>query len=43
MVAIVASHPTHATMSGLQAPLRHFIMEELLKEAEPSKENILIR
>ena len=40
MVAIVASNPTPATMSGLQAPLRQFIMEKVLKGAEPSKENI---
>ena len=40
MVAIVASNPTPATMAGLQAPLRQFIMEKVLKGAEPSKENI---
>jgi len=40
MVAIVASNPTPATMAGLQAPLRQFIVEKVLKGAEPSKENI---
>ena len=40
MVAIVASNPTPATMAGLQAPLRQFIMEKVLKGAEPSKENV---
>merc|ERR1719341_1907390 len=40
MVAIVASNPTPATMSGLQAPLRQFIIEKVLKGAEPSRENI---
>jgi len=40
MVAIVAGNPTTATMAGLQVPLRQFIVEKVLKGAEPSKENI---
>eukprot|EP00092_Neocalanus_flemingeri_P028334 GFUD01030771.1.p1 GENE.GFUD01030771.1~~GFUD01030771.1.p1 ORF type:complete len:889 (+),score=361.49 GFUD01030771.1:209-2668(+) len=40
MVTIVASNPTPATMAGLQAPLRQFIMQKVLKGAEPSQENI---
>jgi hypothetical protein len=37
---MVASNPTPATIAGLQAPLRQFIMEKVLKGAEPSKENV---
>ena len=40
MVSIVANNPTPATLSGLQAPLRQFMVEKVLKGAEPSQENI---
>jgi len=40
MVAIVANNPTTSTIAGLQTPLRQFILEKILKGAEPNRENV---
>jgi len=40
MVSIVSSNHTPATIAGLQAPLRQFILKKVLKGAEASQENI---